>query len=240
MSNRDRNQPHPWVRGARRASPVESARSRGLGRMKTCTRPRSGRSSAKTRSRFRLRQAIQYRLVRSTMRSWRRLAASRTRVRKADTIAFEVPLVHSLLGSMCLTSRFPDRFLQDEEELEAPQEEVETTGPVLPHRGRRPVVVANQDDRVDEFEALRQDAQKAIAHWSIGAAAIFVCDNPREDASRTQHAVGFRCDPSEFLVKPRVAARNAAEAPGIPAVLDVVRVGRINHGECGSLILQGP
>src|SRR3989475_12665446 len=97
---------------------------------------------------FRLRQAIQFRLARSTTRSWRRAAATRTRAREEDTIALDVLRVHSLLGATSLTSRFPNRFPQDQEELEAPQEEVEPTGPVLPQWGRRAVVVANEDDRV--------------------------------------------------------------------------------------------
>jgi len=131
-------------------------------------------------------------------------------------------LVRSSAVPKVSTSRFPSLLAQDEEELESAEEEVEPAGPVLPHGRSGPIVVADEDNRVDEVKALRQDAQKAKAHRSIDAATIFVCDNPRENSSWTQHAMGFRRDPSEFLVKPRVAARNTAEAPGIPAVLDVV------------------
>ena len=38
---------------------------------------------------------------------------------------------------------------QKKEEFESPQVEIETPSSVLPHRGRGPIVVSNQDDRVD-------------------------------------------------------------------------------------------
>jgi len=41
---------------------------------------------------------------------------------------------------------------QKKEEFESPQVEIETPSSVLPHRGRRSIVVANQDDRIDWFE----------------------------------------------------------------------------------------
>src|SRR6058998_1461406 len=65
------------------------------------------------------------------------------------------------------TSRIPNLFPQDEKELETPEEEVEAPRPVLPHGRSGSIVVADQHDRVDEVKALRQDAQKAKAHWSI-------------------------------------------------------------------------
>jgi len=50
------------------------------------------------------------------------------------------------------TSRFSSLSPQDEEELETAEEEVEPPGPMLPHRGGRPIMVANQDNRVDGLE----------------------------------------------------------------------------------------
>jgi len=38
---------------------------------------------------------------------------------------------------------------QKKEEFESPQVEIETPSPVLPHRRRGPIVVSNQDNRVD-------------------------------------------------------------------------------------------
>ena len=68
--------------------------------MNTCTRPRKARTSANTRSRFRLRQDIQYLPTCSSIRSRRRKTAGRIRSRRAATISRDVPLVQTAIRSM--------------------------------------------------------------------------------------------------------------------------------------------
>src|SRR5436309_15707809 len=54
--------------------------------------------------------------------------------------------------SQVSTSRFSSLSPQDEEELETAAEGVEPRGPMLPHRGGRPIMVANQRKRVEGLE----------------------------------------------------------------------------------------
>src|SRR2546427_13092481 len=129
--------------------------------MKTCTRPRRGRISAKTRSACRLRHAIQWRPARSTIRSCRRCAAIPTRSRKAATISREVRPVHSPTASIVSSSGFVERLPEQEEELESAEQEVEAPCPVLPHRRRKPIVVADEDNPVDRLERPWEQTEQA-------------------------------------------------------------------------------
>src|SRR2546425_2801468 len=92
---------------------------------------------------FRLRHEIQSSLTCSSMRSSRLAATSCSRFRSPSTISLDESLARSSAVAKVSTSRFPNLFLQDEEELETAEEEVEAPGPVLPHRRCRPIVVAD-------------------------------------------------------------------------------------------------
>src|SRR2546422_1540551 len=163
--------------------------------MKTCTRPRRGRISAKTRSACRLRHAIQWRPARSTIRSCRRCAAIPTRSRKAATISREVRPVHSPIASIVSSSGFVKRLPEQEEELESAEEEVEAPGPVLPHRRRRPIVVADEHNRVDRLEPPCEQTEEPETHRRVEAAPVIIGENPSREGAGTPHPQRLGRDP---------------------------------------------
>src|SRR3989442_2338016 len=172
--------------------------------MKTCTRPRRGRISAKTRSACRLRHAIQWRPASSTIRSRRRCAAIPTRSRKAATISREVRPVHSLTASIVSSSGFVKRLPEQKEELESAEEEVETPGPVLPHRRRRPIMVADEHNRVDRLESLFEKAEEPETDRRVDARTGLIRDNPNEDATPGQEPERLPRHPFPLLLGTRV------------------------------------
>src|SRR5437870_5097197 len=192
--------------------------------MKTCTRPRRGRISAKTRSACRLRHAIQWRPARSTIRSCRRCAAIPTRSRKAATISREVRPVHSPSASIVSSTGFVKRLPEQEEELESAEEEVEAPCPVLPRRRRRPIVVAYEYNRVDRLEPPCEQSEESEPHRRVDASAVLIGDNPSKNAVWTQHPPGFGRDLFHFFIETSVAARDPTETSGVGAVDDVVGI----------------
>src|SRR5881628_2297750 len=208
--------------------------------MKTCTRPRRGRISAKTRSACRLRHAIQWRPARSTIRSCRRCAAIPTRSRKAATISREVRPVHSLTASIVSSSGFVKRLPEQKEELESAEEEVETPGPVLPHRRRRPIMVADEHNRVDRLESLFEKAEEPETDRRVDACTVLIGDNPSENATGAQNPIGLPRDLFHLHIEARVAAGDPAETSGVGAVYDVVGIRRIDHRKSSGLRREGP
>src|SRR5205823_11816014 len=108
--------------------------------------------------------------------------ALRTRTRNAATSSRDVRPVHPWIASMKSAPRFPNLFPQDEEKLEPPEEEVETPSPMLPHRRRRSIVVAKEDNRVDRLEPPLEQSEQAEPHGSIRASPVRVCDGTAEAA----------------------------------------------------------
>src|SRR2546428_633311 len=86
------------------------------------------------------------------MRSSRLAAATWSRFRSPRTISLEMSLVRSSAVLNVSTSRFPSPLAQDEEELESAEEEVEPSGPVLPHGRSGPIVAADEGNRIEDLE----------------------------------------------------------------------------------------
>src|SRR5205823_2479582 len=143
--------------------------------------------------------------------------------RSAATIAFDVPDVHSL-GSMSSLPRSPNRFPQDEEKLESPKEEVEAARSMLPHGGGRSIVMPHQDHRVQGVEPLCEHGEETEADGRVAPAAVLVCDNPRQNPSRTEDPLSLSSDSFHLFVEPRIATGNPSQAARIFAVPKVVGV----------------
>src|SRR2546427_2773605 len=156
------------------------------------------------------------------MRSSRLAAASCSRFRSPTTISLEMPLVRSSAVPHVSTSRFPSLLAQDEEELESAEEEVEPAGPVLPHGRSGPIVVADEDNRVDRLEPRFEQPEEPGNHWGVDASSGLIGDNPAEKAAQAQDPMGFGRGPFHLFVGKRVAARDPAETSGVGAVCDVV------------------
>src|SRR2546422_375067 len=158
------------------------------------------------------------------MWSSRLAATSCSRFRSPSTISLDESLVRSSAVAKVSTSRFPNMFSQDEEELETAEEEVEAPGPVLPHRRCRPVVVADEHNRVDRLEPPLEQPEEPETHRRVDTSAVLIGDDPAEDAAGAQDPMGFGRDLFHLLIEASVAARDPTETSGVEAVYDVVGV----------------
>src|SRR5207249_4363792 len=91
--------------------------------------------------------------------------------------------------------------------------EVEAPCPVLPHRRRRPIVVADEHNRVDRLEPPCEQSEEPETHRRVDASAILIRDNPSENAAETQHPIGLGRDLLHLLIETRFAAQPAGVTP---------------------------
>src|SRR3989442_14109708 len=124
------------------------------------------------------------------MRSSRLAAATWSRFRSPRTISLEMSLVRSRAALNVSTSRFPSPLAQDEEELESAEEEVEPSGPVLPHGRSGPIVAADQGHRIEDLELPLERSEQPESARRVGAGPGLVPEDPGEDAAAGQHAAG--------------------------------------------------
>src|SRR5712691_11263270 len=145
-SNRVRNQPHPWVLGARRARPAtELAGTRQDEHLDPLPERPDFREDAVPVAAPPGDPVAAHVLVDPVLMPG--CGDSQALSKRLDDLPRRVtrPIDGRLHTS---PSPIPNGFPHDQEELETPQEEVESPGAVLPHRRRRSIVVADQGDRI--------------------------------------------------------------------------------------------
>src|SRR5207245_433998 len=112
---------------------------------------------------------------------------------------------------------FSNWLPQKKEEFESPQVEVETPSSVLPHRGRGPIVVANQDDRIHWLEPALQDTEEPETDRRVTASAVLIRDDPTENPSGTEDPMRFQRDLFHLIVETCLAARDSTKSATQPA-----------------------
>src|SRR2546427_445766 len=135
---------------------------------------------------------------------------------------------------------FSNWLPQKKEEFESPQVEVETPSSVLPHRGRGPIVVANQDDRIHWLEPALQDTEEPETDRRVTASAVLIRDDPTENPSGTEDPMRFQRDLFHLIVETCIAARDSTKTAGVRTVGHVVRIRGVDHREGGGLRRDGP
>src|SRR3989475_591891 len=128
---------------------------------------------------------------------------------------------------------FSNWLPQKKEEFESPQVEVETPSSVLPHRGRGPIVVANQDDRIHWLEPALQDTEDPETDRRVTASAVLIRDDPTENPSGTEDPMRFQRDLFHLIVETCIAARDSTKTAGVRTVGHVVRIRGVDHRDRG-------
>src|SRR3990172_5182228 len=172
------------------------------------------------------------------MRSCRRSPRRRSRTQSSFTIARDSSLVRSRAFRMSVPP--PERSLaHDQEELEASEEEVEAPRPVLPERRPGAIVMTGEDARIHGAEGSEEKMEQPESYRRVETPPVLVADDPGEHSRGHEDSRGFPRDPAHLDVEPFVLTRETAETSGLPGVLDVVRVGRVDDHQGRHLILEG-
>src|SRR3990170_2939681 len=124
---------------------------------------------------------------------------------------------------------FAGRLANYEEILEPAKVESKFPRPVLPHRVHRSVVVAHDAHDVDGLEVPDEHPEHVEADGCELAMAILIADEPSDDVAGLQRPMKFPRDLLHHLEPPRGASRNLTETCGLVAVVDVVRVWRVDE-----------